>query len=48
MKKTEEQKNRITDPLAFFQIFPKSMKDAYTSKCIPILIKIFLKINAVF
>ena len=48
MKKTEEQKNRITDPLAFFQMFPKSMKDAYTSKCIPILIKNFLKINAVF
>ena len=48
VKKTEEQKNRITDPLVFFQMFPKSMTDAYTSKYIPILIKYFLKINGVF
>ena len=41
-------KHRITDPLAFFQMFPKFMKDVYTSKCILILIKYFLKINAVF
>ena len=36
------------DPLAFCQMFPKSMKDAYTSKCILILTKYSLKINAVF
>ena len=48
IKKTEEQKNRITDPLAFCQMFPKFMKDVYTSKCIPILTKYSLKINAVF
>ena len=48
MKETDEQKNQITDPLAFFQMFPKFMKDAYTSKSIPILIKYFLKINSVF
>ena len=48
IKKTEQQKNRITDPLAFCQMFPKFMKDVYTSKCIPILTKYSLKINAVF
>ena len=47
IKKTEEQKSRITDPLVFFQMFPQS-KDAYTIKYIPILRKYFLKINAVF
>ena len=47
-KKDGEQKNRITDPLAFCQMFPKFMKDVYTSKCIPILTKYSLKINAVF
>ena len=31
----------ITDPLVFFQMFPKSMKDAYTRKYIPILKKHF-------
>ena len=48
IKKTEEQKNRITDPLVFFQMFPKFMKDVYTSKCITILTKYSLKFNAVF
>ena len=48
IKKTEEQKNRITDSLAFFQMFLKFMKDVCTSKCIPILTKCSLKINAVF
>ena len=47
-KMKEEQKNQITDSLVLLKIFPKSMKDAYTSKCIPALIKYFLKINAVF
>ena len=37
-----------SDPLAFFQMLPKFMRDVYTSKYIPILIKYFLKINAVF
>ena len=36
------------DPLAFFQIFPESMKDAYTNKYTFILIKYFKKIDAVF
>ena len=48
IKKTEEQKSRITDSLGFFQMFSKILKDAYTSKYIPIFIKYFLKINAVF
>ena len=39
--KTEEQKNRITDPLAFFQMFPTFMKDVYTSKFIAILFYVF-------
>ena len=47
-KKTEKQKNLITDPLAFFQMYPKFMKDVYTSKCIPILTKYSLNINVVF
>ena len=41
IKKIEEQKNRITDPVVFFQMFPKSIKDAYTSKYITTLISIF-------
>ena len=48
IKKTEAQKNRITDPLAFCQMFPKFMEDVYTSKYIPILTKYSLKINVVF
>ena len=48
IKKTEEQKNRVTDLLAFCQMFPKFMKDVYASKGIPILTKYSLKINAVF
>ena len=47
IKKTEEQKIRITDPLVFFQMFPKSMEDAYTSKYINIWMKHFLKMNTV-
>ena len=43
IKKKEEQKNRISDPLVFSQMFPKSMKDAYTSRHIFILIKYFFK-----
>ena len=48
IKKTEEQKNEITDPLALCQMFPNVMKDVYTSKCIPVLTKYSLNINAVF
>ena len=29
IKKTEEQKNRITDPLTFCQMIPKFMKDVF-------------------
>ena len=47
-KKTEEQKSRTTDPLLFFQIFPKPMKNAYTSKYSPILTKYLLKTNVIF
>ena len=47
IKKMEYQKSRVTNPLVFFQMIPKSMQDVYTSKYIPILIKHFLKINAV-
>ena len=46
--KTEEQKNGITEPLASFQMFPKSMKYTYTCKYVPIFIKYLLKITAVF
>ena len=44
----EKQKNQITDPLAFIQMFPEFMKDVYTSKSVAIFIKYFLKINEVF
>ena len=47
LKKMEEHESRIIDPLVFFQMFPKSMKDSYTSENIPVLIKYFFKINAV-
>ena len=47
-KKKEEQKSRNRDSLKLFQKFPKSMENAYTSKYIPILMKYFLKINAIF
>ena len=47
IKRTEEQKNRITDPLVLCQMFPKFMESVYTSNCIPILTKYSLKINAV-
>ena len=32
IKKTEEQKNRITGPLAFCQMTPKFIKDVYRAK----------------
>lgn len=47
IRKEGKQKSQTSNPLVLFQMFPKSMKVAYTSKYIPILRKHFLKINAV-
>ena len=45
IKKMEEQKSRITDPLVYLQMFSKSMKGAYASKYDSIFI---LNVNVVF